>query len=340
MGEISGGDDSRDFGGSSEVSETENENASIETGQLSSDSISGGSELTSALPSSEITGELSLEHGSHSLTGSTTGMREGLSGSVEDIGEDLTLEEAQREIEAFHDQSIMQVLEENGKYMSEADRARVANGVDGIKAVEFDPMTGKTGSHRMENGKSYVEVAVIDKQQMERSTKHEINHFASTHSEIYIPVPERNGYYVITTVGTRTSSCFHSNETGLNSEFSTFGRGLNEGLTTMYTNQQLYELSPEKGEAAVREGIYSHSVELCGQLEMILGKDTLKEAYYGGNIGDLRDQVDALAGEKSFERLNDCFDRAISKDYAERVEAMKEAQSILATMYENGGKKV
>ena len=90
------------------------------------------------------------------------------------------------------------------------------------------------------------------------------------------------------------------------------------------------ELSKEKGEAAERQQIYAHATELCSQLEDIVGQDTLKEAYYGGNLQALQEKVDALAGEKGYEALQDCLDRTLSKDPAERVEAMKEAQNILA----------
>ena len=65
----------------------------------------------------------------------------------------------------------------------------------------------------------------------------------------------------------------------------------------------------------------------------------MKEAYYGGNLQGLEAKVDALAGEKGYESLRDCLDRTLSKDYAERVEAMKDAQAILAKMYEEGGKR-
>ena len=99
----------------------------------------------------------------------------------------------------------------------------------------------------------------MDQQQMERTTKHETNHFASKNREILVPEPDKKGYTVYQMVGTRRSSWFHSDETGENYNFTTKGRGLNEGLTTLYTNQQLTELSKEKGEAAERQQIYAHA---------------------------------------------------------------------------------
>lgn len=245
-----------------------------------------------------------------------------------------TIEQAQKEVESYHRQSINQILETNGKYMSEKDITRVSNGADNIQAIEHNPMYGRTGGYLLSNGKSNIEVSAINDQQIERSTKHETNHFASKNREIIVPEPDKKGYTVYQTVGTRQSSWFHSTETGQNSNFTSKGRGLNEGLTTMYTNQQLSEISKEKGDAARRQGIYSHATELCEQLENIVGKDSLKEAYYGGNLQGLESKVNSLAGDKGYENLRECMDRTLSKDYSERIQAMKDAQRILADMYE------
>lgn len=250
-----------------------------------------------------------------------------------------SLEWAQKSAEYYHKQSIEQILDENGKYMSESDRNRVIQGADYIRAVEHNPDRGYTGCYSFFDGKSRMEVSAIDQQQIERSIKHETNHFASKNVEMIVPKPDRNGYYIYQAVGTRQMSWFHSNETGNNSEMISKGQGLNEGLTTMYTNKQLMELSREKGESAERQGIYSHATELCGQLEMILGEDILKEAYYGGNLQKLKETVDFLAGENGFEKLRECLDRTISSNYVERVMAMRDAQEILAKMYERGEKK-
>ena len=249
-----------------------------------------------------------------------------------------TMETAQKMVEDFHLQSIEQIINENGKFMSEEDIVRIYSGVDNIEAVEFVPQKGYTGCYMYSNGMSSIEVSVIDEQQMERSVKHETNHFASKNSEIIVPDPERNGYTVYKTVGTRETKSFHSFDTGTITEFTSKGEGLNEGLTTMYTNRQLTELSTEKGRSAERQEIYAHATELCKQLESIVGEDTLKEAYYGGNIDALKIKVDSLAGEGGYEDLRECLDRTVSDDYIERVEGMIDAQRIMERMYENARK--
>lgn len=345
MSETSGGSsDSMDAGGSGEVTSGGTENSSLSETASSpespgfNESIAVG-DLASQSAISETMESASTENVSVSSSEIIIQSNETTHGMNQILETADTLEQAQKDVESYHQQSIEQILEINGKYMSETDRARVSNGVDSIQAIQHNPNSGRTGGYLLHNGKSSIEVSAINQQQMERSAKHETNHFASKNREIIVPEPEKKGYTVYQTVGTRQSSWFHSNETGENYNFTSKGRGLNEGLTTMYTNQQLTELSKEKGEAAERQQIYSHATELCNQLESIVGKDALKEAYYGGNMRGLETKVDSLAGEKGFEALRDCFDRTLSKDPGERVQAMKEAQTILAKMYDEGGRK-
>ena len=354
MSEISGGDDDGmnvNGGGDNEVT-----SGGDETSGASNETLSGSGETSTGSTSGEIEGVGDVNTGNTGLTGGeidsgkgeegisifTSGKSSETTGNINGSKETglgpIELTQAQREVEGFHQQSIMQILETNGKYMSPEDQARVAKGIDSIKAVEHNPSKGRTGGYMMHNGKTAAEISIISKEQMERSTKHETNHFASKNREIIVPQPDKNGYMVYNTVGTRQSSWFHSTKTGENSGYSEHGRGMNEGLTTLYTNSQLRELSEEKGIAAERQQIYAHATELCGQLENILGKDSLKEAYYGGNMKGLEAKVNELVGGKGYDHLRDCLDRSISKDYAERVEAMKEAQEILARMSERSKK--
>lgn len=169
---------------------------------------------------------------------------------------------------------------------------------------------------------------------MERTTKHETNHFASKNREIIVPMPDKGGHMVYQTVGIRHTSWFHNNATGENSGFETKGRGLNEGMTTMYANEQLTAMSKEKGEAAEREGVYSHATEVCKQLQETMGKDALGDAYYGGKTMALQEKMDAIGGKGTFEAFQNSMDKTISKDYAERVQGMREAQEILAQLNE------
>lgn len=351
MSEIGGGDDDgKEVGGSGQESGNETESASsAETSSSVEDSgtlegtgpVEGIGARGEGSPTgpTETGGGRGIENVSVSPREITTQSHEVPHGKSQILETPASLEQTQKDVESYHQQSIEQILALNGKYMSEEDRARVAGGSDKPRAIESDPNRGRNGGYLLYKGRSSIEVSAMDQQQMERTTKHETNHFASKNREMLVPEPDKKGYTVYQTVGTRSSSWFHSDETGENYNFTTKGRGLNEGLTTLYTNQQLTELSKEKGEAAERQQIYAHATELCSQLEDIVGQDTLKEAYYGGNLQALQEKVDALAGEKGYEALQDCLDRTLSKDPAERVEAMKKAQNILAKMYEKGETK-
>lgn len=235
MSEISGGNDN-------DINES-----SVEETSSSMTEVSGSLDLGTERTSEEInSGSLDRLEGVFEGKEVSINPNETTMGFNQLLETPDTMELAQRIIENYHNQSIQQILEINGKYMSDADRERVSNGVDSIKAVEHTPEKGYTGFYLLNNGRSSIEVSAINQLQMERSTKHETNHFASTNREIIVPQPDRRGYNVYQTVGTRQASWFHSNETGKDSEFSSKGRGLNEGLTTMYTNQQLMEISKEK----------------------------------------------------------------------------------------------
>ena len=301
-----------------------------EISDSSSDAIETGSETGS----NETT-----EMSSTTETVSSTESRE-TGGSVNEVVSSGPVQEttstaaAQAHIEQTHQDALTSILSENGKYMSVQDQSRINEGVSSLRIVESGNRN-VTGSYRYESGKSHIEIANQNEHQRERSTIHETFHFTSRNREIIVPDPERNGYTVYKTVGTRQSSWFHNNRTGELSNYSERGRGMNEGLTTMYTNRELAKTSPERAEEAQRQMIYSHAEELCTSLEKQVGEDALKEAYFGGDTRSLETQVNTLAGEQEYAHLRDCLDRSISKDYAERVEATKEAQEILARMAEN-----
>ncbi len=241
------------------------------------------------------------------------------------------LEHAQESVEKYHREAIDRILEKNGKYFSETDRQRIEKGVDQIEAVKNDPDSGHTGLYSAGNHR--IEVVAVSEAQMERSTIHETNHFASYHSENIVPIPCTEKYIMTDSVGFRTSSWIYNAETHTSSELQTKGRGLNEGVTTLFTNEQLYSISEEKGLAAEREGIYCRSTELCKQLESIVGKDVIAESYYGGSDA-LEKEIDSLGGRGTFEAFRESLDKTISTDYNERIQGTKEAQSMLAGLYD------
>lgn len=335
MSEISGGGSNEGTSSGTEMDNTAEVGSSVENGGATE--TNGANEVST---SSETNGAAEIGSAKETSGSEIAINPEQTSHGMNQILETpATLEQAQISVEHFHNQSIAQILDMNGKYISEADRGRIEDGVNSIKAIEHNPNSGRSGAFRTMNGKSSIEVSALSKDQMERTTKHETNHFASKNREIIVPMPDKGGHMVYQTVGMRHTSWFHNNATGENSGFETKGRGLNEGMTTMYTNEQLSALSKEKGEAAEREGVYSHATEGCKQLQETMGKDALGDAYYGGKTMALQEKMDAIGGKGTFEQFQSSMDKTISKDYAERVHGMKEAQAILAKLDElnNGG---
>lgn len=326
MSEISGGGDSVDmseettFGGSeTETSET--------VGTVSSE-VDNASDLGAEAGAHGLEGVLTGHEVSINSTETTHGMNQ-----IPETPETLELAHAQAQVESVHHSALASILERNGAYISNQDHARIEAGLTSIKALD-NIGSGKTGGYHFDSKNSSIRVVSLNEAQRERSTIHETLHFASHNREIIVPMPDKGGYMVYNTVGTRHSSWFHSANTGENFNYTERGRGLNEGITTMLTNRQLTEISPEKGKEAEQQQIYGHAVDLITALESFVGESTLKDAYFGGNMQALESKVNSLAGEKEFEHLRDCLDRTISDNYVERVAATREAQGILAKMSE------
>lgn len=327
MSEISGGNDSMDESGCTETgagAETAESAGDVSVPDEAGISSDGVTEISSASTEGLFAG--------HELSGIPNETTHGMNQILE-TPETLELTNAQAQIEGVHQSTLASILGRDGAYISEQDHARIEEGLTSIKAVDNLP-PGKTGGYHFDSKNSSIRVASLNETQRERSAIHETFHFASHNREIIVPVPDKGGYMVVNTVGARQSSWFHSTKTGENSGYTEHGRGLNEGITTMLTNRQLAEISPEKGREAEQQQIYGHAVDIVSSLEDIVGEETLKGAYYGGNMQGLESKVEGLAGEKEFGHLRDCLDRAISDNYAERVAATREAQEILARMAE------
>ena len=269
-------------------------------GNLESVQLDEGSEVPPAAPAAEITPALATE--------------------VQELS-------PQQQAEVIHQNTIASILQENGAYFSPKDAARVSQGADSIRVVQ-DLGEGVTGGYRYSEGKSSIQLLATSKNQLERSAIH----------ETIVRHPAKGGYMVYNTVGTRQASWFKSDKNGEISNYAEKGRGMNEGITTMYTNRELAKISQERALAAQRQQIYGHATDLCTALEGQVGEAPMKEAFFGGNMKALEDKVNELAGDKVFDSLRSCLDRAISDDYTERVAATREAQEILARMAERSKK--
>lgn len=315
MSEISGGSAENDEMNTPETGDETGQTDSGGTeglagGNLESVQLDEGSEVPPAAPAAEITPATATE--------------------VQELS-------PQQQAEVIHQNTIASILQENGAYFSSKDAARVSQGADSIRVVQ-DLGEGVTGGYRYSEGKSSIQLLATSKNQLERSAIHETVHCSSFNREIIVPEPSKGGYTVYNTVGTRQASWFKSDKNGEISNYAEKGRGMNEGITTMYTNRELAKVSHERALAAQRQQIYGHATDLCTALEGQMGEAPMKEAFFGGNMKALEDKVNELAGDKVFDSLRSCLDRAISDDYTERVAATREAQEILARMAERSKK--
>ena len=328
MSEISGGSAENDEMNTPETGGETGQTGSGGTeglagGNLESVQLGEGSEVPPAAPAGSARSAFTLVRMESSLGSifSTTGI---ISAALPIIPE-------------FTENTIASILQENGAYFSPKDAARVSQGADSIRVVQ-DLGEGVTGGYRYSEGKSSIQLLATSKNQLERSAIHETVHCSSFNREIIVPEPSKGGYMVYNTVGTRQASWFKSDKNGEISNYAEKGRGMNEGITTMYTNRELAKISQERALAAQRQQIYGHATDLCTALEGQVGEAPMKEAFFSGNMKALEDKVNELAGDKVFDSLRSCLDRAISDDYTERVAATREAQEILARMAERSKK--
>ena len=337
MGEFGGdGDDFGTVSGSEtsgEVSEDTTETTAAETSSAGEMSSGAAEEVGTEIgQGSSIENTSVVSNSEFSINSNFTNQ-----GTNQILETQTSMEQAQQSVEIYHQQSLDQIMEMNGQFIPESQKERIGDGVQDIKAVEYNPESRAIGSFAFHNNQNSIRVSNINETQMERTTKHETNHFTSFNREII--VPGEKGYTVYKTSGVRQASYFHPTR-GQEVPISSKNRGLNEGITTMYTNQQLEAIDPAKATEAARQNGYAHATELSQELESIVGKEAIAQAYYGGNIASLEAKVNELGGEKAFESLSRCMDTVTySKDYAERMSAMREAQDILATMSERQGKK-
>ena len=82
-------------------------------------------------------------------------------------------------------------------------------------------------------------------------------------------------------------------------------RGINEGLTEMYTLRELSDNGEEPG-----LGAYTQEVKWATILEEAVGRDTLAKAYFNGEVDYLKHTVNRLGGSSdTWERLSAAIDK-------------------------------
>lgn len=111
-------------------------------------------------------------------------------------------------------------------------------------------------------------------------------------------------------------------------------RGINEGLTEMYTLRELMDNGEEPG-----LGAYTQEVKWAKILEETVGRDILAKAYFNGEVDRLKHTVNRLGGSSdTWERLSTTIDKyeamRSSDDELAKLEAERCESEINSTLHE------
>lgn len=105
---------------------------------------------------------------------------------------------------------------------------------------------------------------------------------------------------------------------------SVSNRAFNEGLTEMYTLRELS--SRGDWQAANAYNAYGPARGYCARLEGILDAGRLEDAYYGGKLDGLRDNMERLTGDPgTFDRISENFSALDNPEKADGARAALES---------------
>ena len=246
--------------------------------------------------------------------------------------EGFPIDKAEVVAKETYNRAISQVIEMHGDYLPTESVDRIQQGVESLDVINPIEDSVNIGSFSYHGGRSYIVVCAIDERQVERTTQHEVNHFASFNREEVISYDAEGDLTHIKKVSGIHNMEYWENPKGEITSFKDLNRGFNEGITQLYTIRQLENIDPEKGIEAARQNGYLFATELAEQVEEVVGKEVMQKAYYGGDFAALKNRLESAGGVGSFDRLSRCMDTVTySRDYSERIWAMKEAHEILAS---------
>lgn len=231
-----------------------------------------------------------------------------------------------KEAEEMRDEAIDRILELDRAYMPPDSLARMEGRQESVSIVPYNG-DGIYGTHHFENGETTIELVRGTPEMMRVTALHEHEHMASYHSEV-IEKHHNSTMYTVQ-VGLRDKE-YMVDRDGEYLLCRDFGKNLNEGITQYLTEDKL---SVEELSMARAMGVYPFATEAAASLSEILGRDAVREDFYGGN-SNIRDAMEALA-PGTYSQFAACLDKASeSPDVAARREAMQEANKILNELAE------
>lgn len=231
-----------------------------------------------------------------------------------------------KEATELRDEAIDRILEDDSTYMPPDSLARMEGRKESVSIVPYNG-DGIYGTHHFENGETTIELVRGTPEMMRVTALHEHEHMASYHSEVAEKHHNSTLYTVL--VGLRDKEYIVDRD-GEYLVCRDFGKNLNEGITQYLTEDKL---SVEELSMARAMGVYPFATEAAASLSEILGRDAVREDFYGGSA-NIRNAMESLA-PRTYSKFAECLDKASeSPDVAARREAMQEANKILNKLAE------
>lgn len=231
-----------------------------------------------------------------------------------------------KEATELRDEAIDRILEDDSTYMPPDSLARMEGRKESVSIVPYNG-DGIYGTHHFENGETTIELVRGTPEMMRVTALHEHEHMASYHSEAAEKHHNSTLYTVL--VGLRDKEYIVDCD-GEYLVCRDFGKNLNEGITQYLTEDKL---SVEELSMARAMGVYPFATEAAASLSEILGRDAVREDFYGGSA-NIRNAMESLA-PRTYSKFAECLDKASeSPDVAARREAMQEANKILNKLAE------
>ena len=231
-----------------------------------------------------------------------------------------------KEATELRDEAIDRILDDDSRYMPPDSLARMEGRKESVSIVPYNG-DGIYGTHHFENGETTIELVRGTPEMMRVTALHEHEHMASYHSEVAEKHHNSTLYTVL--VGLRDKEYIVDCD-GEYLVCRDFGKNLNEGITQYLTEDKL---SVEELSMARAMGVYPFATEAAASLSEILGRDAVREDFYGGSA-NIRNAMESLA-PRTYSKFAECLDKASeSPDVAARREAMQEANKILNKLAE------
>ena len=226
-----------------------------------------------------------------------------------------------KEATELRDEAIDRILEDDSTYMPPDSLTRMEGRKESVSIVPYNG-DGIYGTHHFENGETTIELVRGTPEMMRVTALHEHEHMASYHSEVAEKHHNSTLYKVL--VGLRDKEYIVDRD-GEYLVCRDFGKNLNEGITQYLTEDKL---SVEDLSMARAMGVYPFATEAAASLSEILGRDAVREDFYGGSA-NIRNAMESLASG-TYEKFSALLDKATeSLDAEQRRAAMQEANKIL-----------